>query len=53
MTNAEEGLIRAYCARAAELWAADNEREAERWFDAAVKMIQNAGGVFFDQEVDR
>ena len=54
MTPAEHDLVAASCARAAELWSLGHERPAERWFGAALEMVQKSGEFTdTDDHVDR
>jgi hypothetical protein len=53
VTPAERDLIRASCARAAEVWAAGQEVAAERWFLAAIEICGNAEFIDTDEEASR
>jgi hypothetical protein len=53
VTHAERLLVLACAARAAELWAAGHEQQADRWATAAFKIAGNHEFLDVDDEVAR
>lgn len=53
LSPAQRLLIVAMCARAAECWAAGEERYAERWIAAALECLAGRDFVDLDADADR